>query len=45
MVIFVGKACFALVVEADLADVHASVFLEVGPGGVDDGDVVLFIPW
>jgi hypothetical protein len=36
-------ACFSLVVEADLADVHAAVLFEIGPRGVDDGDVVFFI--
>lgn len=33
----------ALVLEADLADVHAAVLFEVGPWRVDDGDVVLFV--
>jgi len=32
-----------LVLEADLADFHAPVLFEVGPGRVDDGDVVLFV--
>lgn len=34
---------FSAVFEAYLADVHASVFFEVGPGRVDDCDVVLFV--
>jgi hypothetical protein len=33
-----------LILEADLADGHAAVLAEVGPGGVDDGDVVLLVP-
>lgn len=33
----------ALVLEADLADGHAAVLLEVRPGRVDDGDVVLLV--
>lgn len=36
-------ACFSLIVEADLAGVHASILLEIGPRGVDDGNVVFFI--
>jgi hypothetical protein len=32
-----------VVLEADLAGGHAAVLLEVGPGGVDDGDVVLLV--
>lgn len=31
------------ILEGDLADLHAAVLLEVGPGRVDDGDVVLLI--
>lgn len=31
------------VLEADLADLHGAVLAEVGPGGVDDGDVVLLV--
>lgn len=34
---------FALILEADLADSHAAVLFEVGPGRVDDGDVVLLV--
>ena len=37
------ETCLALVLEADLADVHAAVLFEVGPWRVDDGDVVLFV--
>lgn len=33
----------ARVLEADLADGHAAVLLQVGPGRVDDGDVVLLV--
>ena len=33
----------SLVLEANLADFHAPVLFEVGPGRVDDGDVVLFV--
>ena len=32
-----------VVLEADLADVHAAILLEVRPRRVDDGDVVLFV--
>jgi hypothetical protein len=32
-----------VVLEADLAGRHAAVLLKVGPGGVDDGDVVLLV--
>lgn len=34
---------FLLVLERDLADGHGAVLFQVGPGGVDDGDVVLFV--
>lgn len=34
---------FAGVLEADLADLHAAVFLEVGPWCVDDCDVVFLV--
>jgi hypothetical protein len=40
-----GGACLARIVKADLSDIHAAVLFEVRPGRVDDGDVVLFIPW
>jgi len=40
-----GLTHLLIVLEADLADGHAAVLLEVGPGGVDDGDVVLFVAW
>lgn len=33
----------ALVLEADLAGGHAAILLEVRPGRVDDGDVVLLV--
>lgn len=33
----------ARVLEADLADLHAAVLLEVGPGCVDDCDIVLLV--
>lgn len=33
----------ARVLERDLADVHGAVLFEVGPGRVDDGDVVFFV--
>jgi hypothetical protein len=36
---------FAGIFEADLADFHGAIFFEVGPGGVDDGDVVFFVTW
>lgn len=39
------EACFSLVMEADLADVHATILFEIGPGRVDDGDVVFFVSW
>jgi hypothetical protein len=32
-----------VVLEADLAGRHAAVLLKVGPGSVDDGDVVLLV--
>ena len=31
--------------EGDLAGGHAAVFAEVGPGGVNYGDVVTFVTW
>ena len=34
---------FAGVLETDLADFHAAVFFEVGPGCVDDCDIVLLV--
>lgn len=34
-----------VVLEADLTRGHAAILLEVGPGGVDDGDVVLLVAW
>lgn len=33
----------ALVLEADLAGGHAAILLQVGPGRVDDGDVVFLV--
>lgn len=38
-----GKTDLSLVLEADLADLHASILFEIGPGRVDDGDVILFV--
>jgi hypothetical protein len=39
-----GRAADLLVVlEADLPHGHAAILLEVGPGGVDDGDAVLLV--
>jgi hypothetical protein len=32
-----------VVLEAHLANRHAAILLKVGPGGVDDGDVVLLV--
>jgi hypothetical protein len=32
-----------VVLEAHLADCHAAILLKVGPGGVNDGDVILFV--
>jgi len=34
---------FAGVLETDLADFHAAVLFEVGPGCVDDCDIVLLV--
>lgn len=34
-----------MVLECDLAHVHGPILFEVGPGSVDDGDVVLFVAW
>ena len=34
-----------VVLEADLSNRHTAVLLKVGPGGVDDGDVVLLVAW
>lgn len=36
---------FAVVFECDLADVHGPILLKVGPGRVDDGDVVLLVAY
>jgi hypothetical protein len=36
---------FAGILEADLANFHAAVLLEVGPWGVDDCDVVFLVSW
>lgn len=32
-----------VILEAHLADGHAAVLFEIGPRGVDDGDVVLLV--
>jgi hypothetical protein len=38
-----GRGYLALVLEADLACLHAAVLFEVRPWCVDDGDVVLLV--
>ena len=40
-----GQTHFLRVVEADLPNCHAAVLFQVRPGGVDDGDVVFFVPF
>ena len=42
-----SKSCvhLARVLEADLANFHGAIFLEIGPRGIDDGNVVLLIAW
>lgn len=39
----VGGKYFAGILECDLADVHGPVLFKVGPGRVDDGDVVFLV--
>jgi hypothetical protein len=38
-------AHLSLVLEADLADFHRPVLFEIGPGRVDDGDVILLVAY
>lgn len=40
-----GRRYLFGVVKADLAGCHGGVFEEVGPGGVDYGYIVLFVPY
>lgn len=38
-------ANLALIMEADLANVHTPILFQVGPGGVNDCDVIFFITY
>lgn len=35
----------SLIMEADLTDIHAAVLFQVGPGRIDDGDVVFLVAY